>query len=283
MGRWLVVTMGLVGLITAVLPNARAEITYRFNGLSTSDVRTALGAPDSCKKYTTFSEEVWYYGSITIRFKNGRVSECDIPNVRSSLTTTSRLSSTSYGITSSPSLGVSALNTSARSTTSTYTKSSPSWSINPITPSIGGIAGSLQKSTTTMQVRTDQRTYLGKLSNNPYDPESISNPYGKYGSPYANNLMNSYSKYGSPYSTTSWKNPYATNPPKIYAADGTYLGKLSSNIYDPESISNPYGRYGNPYGNNLMNPYSRYGSPYSSLSWRNPYATNAPRIYSESK
>jgi hypothetical protein len=31
---------------------------------------------------------------------------------------------------------------------------------------------------------------------------------------------------------------------QTYAADGTYLGKLNANGYDPESIVNPYGQYG---------------------------------------
>ncbi len=125
--------------------------------------------------------------------------------------------------------------------------------------------------------------YLGKLSSNPYDSESISNPYGRYGSPYGNTLSNPYSSFGSPYSSRSWRNPYATDAPQIYASDGSYLGKLSSNRFDPESISNPYGRYGSPYGNNLMNPYSSYGSPFSSQSWRNPYTTSAPRVFSFSR
>ena len=29
--------------------------------------------------------------------------------------------------------------------------------------------------------------------------------------------------------------------------DGTYLGELSDNPYDPDSVANPYGRYGSPY------------------------------------
>ncbi len=126
-------------------------------------------------------------------------------------------------------------------------------------------------------------TYLGNMSANKYDPNSISNPYGKYGSPYsATSMNNPYSSYGSPYSPTSPNNPYALNTPKIYAQDGTYLGKLSSNPYDPESISNPYGRYGSPYSStSLNNPYSQYGSPYSSVSGRNPYATTPPIIVSD--
>ena len=127
---------------------------------------------------------------------------------------------------------------------------------------------------------SDAATYLGKLSSNEYDYESISNPYGTYGNPYGQNLKNEYSPYGSPYSSKSPTNPYATNPPQIYGADGKYLGKLSTNKYDYESIANPYGPYGSKYGNNLVNPYSQYGSKYSPQSWTNPYTYSAPKIYS---
>lgn len=59
-----------------------------------------------------------------------------------------------------------------------------------------------------------------------------------------------------------------------------YLGRLSSNPYDADSTSNPYGRYGSPYSpDSINNPYGRYGSRYSNESPNNPYATNAPRIY----
>ena len=61
--------------------------------------------------------------------------------------------------------------------------------------------------------------------------------------------------------------------PKLYASDGTYLGKMSANKYDPESISNPYGKYGSEYSaDSVNNPYGRYGSKYSSESPNNPYA-----------
>jgi len=33
--------------------------------------------------------------------------------------------------------------------------------------------------------------------------------------------------------------------PRLYSADGKYLGNLNDNPYDPNSVSNPYGRYGN--------------------------------------
>ena len=122
--------------------------------------------------------------------------------------------------------------------------------------------------------------YLGKDSSNPYDSDSVSNPYGQYGSEYSSKSVNNpYGQYGSPYSSKSANNPYATDAPKLYSQDGQYLGKVSSNPYDSESISNPYGKYGSPYSSDSVNnPYGKYGSQYSSQSANNPYATNAPVI-----
>jgi hypothetical protein len=123
-------------------------------------------------------------------------------------------------------------------------------------------------------------TYLGHLSANRYDSDSIANPYGQYGSRYAaNSINNPYGRFGSRCSSSSPRNPYSTNGPSIYGADGTYLGKLSTNRYDPDSISNPYGRYGSRYSaDSVNNPYGRFGSRYSSESATNPYATNPPRV-----
>lgn len=127
---------------------------------------------------------------------------------------------------------------------------------------------------------TSEPTYLGRLSTNQYDSESISNPYGVYGSQYSpHSINNPYSEYGNPYSPGSVSNPYALSTPSIYGSDGTYLGKLSSNPYDPESISNPYGQFGSPYSpTSINNPYSVYGNPYSSESATNPYSISPPLI-----
>ena len=58
--------------------------------------------------------------------------------------------------------------------------------------------------------------YLGNLNANPYDPESVNNPNGRYGSPYSQDSINNpFGQYGSPYSSDSANNPYATNPPVI--------------------------------------------------------------------
>lgn len=67
--------------------------------------------------------------------------------------------------------------------------------------------------------------------------------------------------------------------PYIVSPDGKYLGNLSANQYDPNSVSNPYGQYGSPYSpDSINNPYGRYGSPYSNESANNPYATQPPMI-----
>lgn len=122
--------------------------------------------------------------------------------------------------------------------------------------------------------------YLGRLSQNPYLPDSTVNPYGPYGSRYSpDSIRNPYGRYGSPYSPSGVTNPYSTSTPLLFGQDGRYLGRLSVNPYDPESVANPFGRYGSRYSpDSINNPYGRYGSPYSPLSATNPYATMPPLI-----
>lgn len=63
------------------------------------------------------------------------------------------------------------------------------------------------------------------------------------------------------FSNTSPYNPYATNPPKIYSEDGTYLGQLSANPYLKDSTSNHYGQYGNKFSpNSIHNPFGTVNS-----------------------
>jgi hypothetical protein len=66
---------------------------------------------------------------------------------------------------------------------------------------------------------------------------------------------------------------------KIIAADGIYLGKVSKDKYDSQSILNPYNDYGSKYSSSsILNPYSNYGSPYSSYSAFNQYSSTPPRL-----
>ncbi len=116
--------------------------------------------------------------------------------------------------------------------------------------------------------------YLGNLNANPYDPNSVANPYGQYGSKYSpNSINNQYGQYGSPYSPTSVNNPYATtSSPVVVSPGGAYLGRANSNPYDMQSVSNPYGSYGNRYSpTSIQNPYGQYGNPYSQNSATNQY------------
>lgn len=73
--------------------------------------------------------------------------------------------------------------------------------------------------------------------------------------------------------------PAAAAPPYLVSPDGKYLGTLSDNPYAPDSVSNPYGRYGNRFSpDSINNPYGRYGSRFSPDSPNNPYATSPPII-----
>lgn len=82
---------------------------------------------------------------------------------------------------------------------------------------------------------------LDNLSLNQYDPDSIANHF-RAGNPYrADGLLNEFSPYGSPFSNKSWSNPFATDAPRLYDQDGNYRGTLSTNQFDPDSISNPFG------------------------------------------
>jgi hypothetical protein len=101
-----------------------------------------------------------------------------------------------------------------------------------------------------------QNKPLGSVNANPFDPNSVSNPFGQYGSQFSpDSVKNPFGPYGSPYSPYSSTNPYATQAPTIVAPDGKPLGKFSANPFDPNSTSNPFGRYGSPYSpDSIKNP-----------------------------
>ncbi len=72
---------------------------------------------------------------------------------------------------------------------------------------------------------------------------------------------------------------YSGPPILVDPQTGKYLGTLSANPYDQDSVSNPTGQYGSPYSqDSINNPVGEYGSPYSDKSINNPYATNPPII-----
>jgi len=76
---------------------------------------------------------------------------------------------------------------------------------------------------------------------------------------------------------------YSAPPILVDRSTGKYLGNLSTNQYDPDSVGNPYGRYGSPYSeDSINNPHGKYGSSSSNDSPNNPYATNPPIVLDQS-
>jgi len=65
----------------------------------------------------------------------------------------------------------------------------------------------------------------------------------------------------------------------LQAPNGQYLGNLNSNRFDPNSVANPFGRYGSQFSpDSINNPFSEWGSPFSPNGVRNPFATGGPHI-----
>lgn len=73
--------------------------------------------------------------------------------------------------------------------------------------------------------------FLGMLSSNRYQYDSVMNEYGTYGSKYSTtSIFNQYGRYGSPYALYSPFNPYTSTPPKIILR-GKNIGVLTMNTY----------------------------------------------------
>lgn len=84
----------------------------------------------------------------------------------------------------------------------------------------------------------DGRTYLGDLTLNDSDENSIWNTEGQYGSPDSlTSIFNSYSIYGSANSMFSAFNDNASSPPIIFDSKGNSVGVLSSNSNFDNGIS----------------------------------------------
>lgn len=66
---------------------------------------------------------------------------------------------------------------------------------------------------------------------------------------------------------------------KIVASDSTYLGKITQNVLDPESITNVVGNYGSIVSpNSILNIVGNFGSVVSPLSPFNVVANDPPRV-----
>lgn len=65
----------------------------------------------------------------------------------------------------------------------------------------------------------------------------------------------------------------------VVAQDGTPLGKITTNKFDPDSIINEFGTYGNRFNSSsIHNEFGKYGSQYSQYSAFNEFASEPPLI-----
>jgi hypothetical protein len=105
-------------------------------------------------------------------------------------------------------------------------------------PTAGGASDKVTLKSPHKLYSNDGKTYLGKLTTNEYDTDSIYNEYGTYGSKYSTtSIMNDYGTYGSRYSSESAFNDLATDPPIILDKDGKSVGYLTTNTSIKDGIS----------------------------------------------
>lgn len=70
------------------------------------------------------------------------------------------------------------------------------------------------------------------------DHDSVLNEYGPHGGRYSTtSIWYRYGDYGSPYRSYSACNPYATEPPVVVLADGTFFGRLTINKWAHGAIT----------------------------------------------
>ena len=63
----------------------------------------------------------------------------------------------------------------------------------------------------------------------------------------------------------------------LQARDGQFLGKITSNRFDSQSLASEYGPFGSKYSQtSIFNPYSMYGSKYGLYSVNNPQCFDPP-------
>ncbi len=125
--------------------------------------------------------------------------------------------------------------TVARTTPSPPSVSLPSYTYTPYSLSFSSLDGRA-----IIVGQDPERTYLGKISSNRFDTDSIINEFGR-GSKYrSDSILNDFGQFGSRFSSYSPFNPYASDPPKVFI--GTqFVGYLTKNIakyprIDPDAL-----------------------------------------------
>ena len=98
--------------------------------------------------------------------------------------------------------------------------------------------------------------FIGSYSANPYAPRVEPQPRGTFTNPYGD----------------------GGDSPRLYDSHGQFRGNLNTNRADPDSVANPYGRYGSRYSEDSINNRYGAGSRYNEDSPNNRYGDGL-RIY----
>jgi len=98
--------------------------------------------------------------------------------------------------------------------------------------------------------------FIGNFSANPYAPRVEPQPRGTFTNPYGD----------------------GADSPRLYDSRGQFRGNLNTNRADPDSVANPYGRYGSRYSEDSINNRYGAGSRYNEDSPNNRYGDGL-RIY----
>ncbi|HKE24953.1 MAG TPA: hypothetical protein VKB88_21475 [Bryobacteraceae bacterium] len=83
--------------------------------------------------------------------------------------------------------------------------------------------------------------YLGQYNLNQFDPNSIFNQFGRYGSQFSpDSINNQFGRYGSEFMPNSARNPFTMTPPTLYNWS-LPMGQapLTTNPYLPFGIQPP--------------------------------------------
>jgi hypothetical protein len=71
---------------------------------------------------------------------------------------------------------------------------------------------------------------------------------------------------------------------QLFANNGQFLGKITSNTFDSDSIGNQFGRYGSAYSSvSIFNEYGIYGGEFAALSPFNQFSSTPPTIYKQDR
>ena len=79
-------------------------------------------------------------------------------------------------------------------------------------------------------ILAEDKQYLGRITRNEYDSESILNVFGRFGSTFSNtSIFNDFGRYGGELGLYSPFNSVSATPPKIFTRDGNFVAYLTVN------------------------------------------------------